>query len=196
VKNPLVRDLYCASGPSCMSRCSGGAYGARRGGQPPLGTDPAASPPARSDGGRRSAARPAARRAGVFALLVSHPGLASTATPRAPSICWPTRCAASIPDGVASLQAGERATYQMAGRLPFGYSCVGWSGCDDGCWEKVETAEERCGPGESAGRSRWRPRLRWPSASTGGAGARDEAEARAISMREMTLIRTKLGLAN
>jgi hypothetical protein len=68
----------------------------------------------------------------------------------------------------------------------------------DGCWEKVETAEEALRALVSRlGRSRVEAEIALAERQHREALARgDEAEARAISMREMTLIRTKLGLAN
>jgi hypothetical protein len=68
----------------------------------------------------------------------------------------------------------------------------------DGCWEKVEAAEEalRALVGR-LGRSRVETEIALAEREHRDALARgDEAEARAISMREMALIRTKLGLAN
>jgi hypothetical protein len=68
----------------------------------------------------------------------------------------------------------------------------------DGCWEEVDAAEEALRALVSRlGRSRVEAEIALAESQHREALARgDETEARAISMREMALIRSKLGLAN
>jgi hypothetical protein len=68
----------------------------------------------------------------------------------------------------------------------------------DGSWEMVEAAEEALRAlVNRLGRSRVEAEIALAERQHREALARgDEAEARSISMREMELIRTKLGLAN
>ena len=136
----------------------------------------------------------------VFALLVSHPELASTEQAgRVLDLLVDPGMRQVYRMALQALQAGQRADVpawldacQAEIRAAVGAAVM------DGAWEKVETAEEALRAVVSRlGRSRTEVEIVLAERQHREALARgDEAEARSISMREMDLIRSKLGLAN
>jgi predicted TIM-barrel fold metal-dependent hydrolase len=98
-----------------------------------------------------------------------------------------------------ALQAGQRADVPAwLDACPAEIRAAVGAAMMDGAWEKVETAEEALRAVVSRlGRSRTEVEIVLAERQHREALARgDEAEARSISMREMDLIRSKLGLAN
>jgi len=98
-----------------------------------------------------------------------------------------------------ALQAGQRADVPAwLDACPADIRASVGAAVMDGAWEKVETAEEALRAVVSRlGRSRTEAEIALAERQHREALARgDEAEARSISMREMDLIRSKLGLAN
>jgi len=136
----------------------------------------------------------------AFALLVSHPELASTEEAgRVLGLLVDPGMRQVYRMALQALQAGQRADVpawldacQAEIRAAVGAAVM------DGAWEKVETAEEALRAVVSRlGRSRTEVEIVLAERQHREALARgDEAEARSISMREMDLIRSKLGLAN
>jgi hypothetical protein len=132
--------------------------------------------------------------------LVSHPELASTEdAARALDLLVDPGLRQVYRTALQALQAGERADVPAwLDACPSEIRASVGAAVMDGCWEKVEMADEalRALVGR-LGRSRVEAEIALAERQHREALARgDEAEARAISMREMDLIRTKLGLAN
>ena len=203
VKNPLVRDLYLRElaaklhvpMPQVVRMVRDAAANRHLAPTPrpaPAGEIPTAGEEAPRDPPRDELA--------VFALLVSHPGLASTDdAARALDLLADPGVRQVYRTALQALQAGERADLPAwLDACPSGIRASVGAAVMDGCWEKVETAEEALRALVSRlGRSRVEAEIALAERQHREALARgDEAEARAISMREMTLIRTKLGLAN
>jgi DNA primase len=136
----------------------------------------------------------------VFALLVSHPELASSGeATRALDLLADPGVGQVYRTALQALQAGERADVPAwLDACPSDIRASVGAAVMDGCWEKVEAAEEALRAlVHRLGRSRVEAEIALAERQHREALARgDEAEARSISMREMELIRTKLGLAN
>jgi DNA primase len=199
VKNPLVRDLYLRElaaklhvpMPQVVRMVRDAAANRHLAPTPrpaPAGEIPTAEEEAPRD------------ELAVFALLVSHPGLASTDdAARALDLLVDPGVRQVYRTALQALQAGERADVPAwLDACPSAIRASVGAAMMDGCWEKVETAEEALRALVSRlGRSRVEAEIALAERQHREALARgDEAEARAISMREMALIRTKLGLAN
>jgi len=135
----------------------------------------------------------------VFSLLVSHPELASTEdAARALDLLVDPGVRQVYRTALQALQAGERADVPAwLDACPSEIRASVGAAVMDGSWEKVEMAEEALRALVSRlGRSRVEAEITLAERQHHEALARgDEAEARTISMREMELIRTKLGLA-
>jgi DNA primase len=136
----------------------------------------------------------------VFALLVSHPELASTEQAgRVLDLLVDPGMRQVYRMALQALQAGQRADVPAwLDACPAEIRAAVGAAMMDGAWEKVETAEEALRAVVSRlGRSRTEVEIVLAERQHREALARgDEAEARSISMREMDLIRSKLGLAN
>ena len=136
----------------------------------------------------------------VFALLVSHPELASTEQAgRVLDLLVDPGMRQVYRMALQALQAGQRADVPAwLDACPAEIRAAVGAAVMDGAWEKVETAEEALRAVVSRlGRSRTEVEIALAERQHREALARgDEAEARSISMREMDLIRSKLGLAN
>ena len=136
----------------------------------------------------------------VFALLVSHPELASTEQAgRVLDLLVDPGMRQVYRMALQALQAGQRADVPAwLDACPAEIRAAVGAAVMDGAWEKVETAEEALRAVVSRlGRSRTEVEIVLAERQHREALARgDEAEARSISMREMDLIRSKLGLAN
>ena len=136
----------------------------------------------------------------VFALLVSHPELASTEQAgRVLDLLVDPGMRQVYRMALQALQAGQRADVPAwLDACPAEIRAAVGAAMMDGAWEKVETAEEALRAVVSRlGRSRTEVEIALAERQHREALARgDEAEARSISMREMDLIRSKLGLAN
>jgi DNA primase len=136
----------------------------------------------------------------AFALLVSHPALASTDdAARILDLLVDPGVRQVYRTALQALQAGQRADVPAwLDACPDEIRASVGAAVMDGCWEKVETAEEALRALASRlGRSRVEAEIALAEGQHREALARgDETEARAISMREMALIRSKLGLAN
>jgi DNA primase len=202
VRNPMVRDLYMRElaaklhvpvpQVARMVRDSAADRRLAPAARPVPAGEVAAPAPA--------AAQPPRDELAVFALLVSHPALAST------------EAAAQVLDrlvdpgmrqvyrtALQALQAGQRADVPAwLDACPAEIRASVGAAVMDGCWEKVDAAEEALRALLSRlGRSRVEAEIALAEGQHREALARgDETEARAISMREMALIRSKLGLAN
>ena len=136
----------------------------------------------------------------AFSLLVSHPELASSEdAARVLDLLVDPGMRQVYRTALQALRDGGRADVPAwLDACPSGIRASVGVAVMDGCWEKVEAAEEalRALVGR-LGRSRVETEIALAEREHRDALARgDEAEARAISMREMALIRTKLGLAN
>jgi DNA primase len=136
----------------------------------------------------------------VLALLVSHPELASTEQAgRVLDLLVDPGMRQVYRMALQALQAGQRADVPAwLDACPAEIRAAVGAAVMDGAWEKVETAEEALRAVVSRlGRSRTEVEIALAERQHREALARgDEAEARSISMREMDLIRSKLGLAN
>ena len=136
----------------------------------------------------------------VFALLVSHPELASTEQAgRVLDLLVDPGMRQVYRMALQALQAGQRADVPAwLDACPAEIRAAVGAAMMDGAWEKVETAEEALRAVVSRlGRSRTEVEIALAERQHREALARgDEAEARSISMREMDLIRSKLGSAN
>jgi DNA primase len=136
----------------------------------------------------------------VFALLVSHPELASTEQAgRVLDLLVDPGMRQVYRMALQALQAGQRADVPAwLDACPAEIRAAVGAAMMDGAWEKVEPAEEALRAVVSRlGRSRTEVEIVLAERQHREALARgDEAEARSISMREMDLIRSKLGLAN
>ncbi len=136
----------------------------------------------------------------VFALLVSHPELAATEDAgRVLDLLVDPGMRQVYRTALQALQAGQRADVPAwLDACPAEIRASVGAAVMDGSWEKVETAEEALRAVVSRlGRSRVEAEIVLAERQHREALARgDEAEARSISMREMDLIRSKLGLAN
>jgi DNA primase len=136
----------------------------------------------------------------VFALLVSHPELASTEQAgRVLDLLVDPGMRQVYRMALQALQAGQRADVPAwLDACPAEIRAAVGAAMMDGAWEKVETAEEALRAVVSRlGRSRTEVEIVLAERQHREARARgDESEARSISMREMDLIRSKLGLAN
>jgi DNA primase len=136
----------------------------------------------------------------VFSLLVSHPELAaSEAAGRALDLLVDPGVRQIYRIALQALQSGERANVPAwLDACPLQVRAAIGAAMMDGCWEKIDAADEalRSLVGRLE-RSRVEAEIALAGRQRQEALARgDEEEARAISMREMELIRTKLGLAN
>jgi hypothetical protein len=136
----------------------------------------------------------------VFALLVTHPALASIkAAAQVPELLVDPGIRQVYRTALQALQAGQRADVPAwLDACPAEIRASVGAAVMDGSWEEVDAAEEalRALLGR-LGRSRVEAEIALAEGQHREALARgDETEARAISMREMALIRSKLGLAN
>jgi DNA primase len=203
LKNPLVRDLYMRELAAKLhvpvpqvARMVRDTATERRPGPnsppAPIGEVAAGDEPAPCDPPRDEVA--------VFTLLVSHPELASSEeASRALDLLVDPGVRQVYRTALQALQSGERADVPawLDACPPQIRASLG-AAVMDGRWDKVETADEalRALVGR-LGRSRVQAEIGMAERLRDEALARgDEEEARAISMRAMELIRTKLGLAN
>jgi DNA primase len=199
VRNPLVRDLYMRELAAKLHvpvpqvvRMVRDTTAERRSAPPPAPADQAAP----SEAG----AQPPRDELAAFALLVSHPALASTDdAARILDLLVDAGVRQVYRTALQALRAGERVDVPAwLDACPDEIRASVGAAVMDGCWEKVETAEEALRALVSRlGRSRVEAEIALAGGQHREALARgDETEARAISMREMALIRSKLGLAN
>ena len=203
VKNPLVRDLYQRELAAKLHvpvpqvvRMVRDTVAERR-------LSPAARPAPAGEAAtveHREQREPPRDDLAVFSLLVSHPELASTDDAvRALDLLVDPSVRQVYRTALQALQAGERADVPAwLDACPSEIRGSVGAAVMDGCWEKVEMADEALRALVSRlGRSRVEAEIALAERQHREALERgDEAEARAISMREMELIRTKLGLAN
>jgi hypothetical protein len=201
VRNPLVRDLYMRELAAKLHvpvpqvvRMVRDTTAERR-------LAPAArSAPADQVAPTQVGVQPPRDELAAFALLVSHPALASTDdAARVLDLLVDPGVRQVYRTALQALQAGERADVPAwLDACPDEIRASVGAAVMDGCWEKVETAEEALRALASRlGRSRVEAEIALAEGQHREALARgDETEARAISMREMALIRSKLGLAN
>jgi DNA primase, catalytic core len=201
VRNPLVRDLYMRElaaklhvPMSQVVRMVRDTPAERRSAPAPR------SAPADQVAPTEAGAQPPRDELAAFALLVSHPALASADdAARVLDLLVDPGVRQVYRTALQALQAGERADVPAwLDACPDEIRASVGAAVMDGCWEKVETAEEALRALVSRlGRSRVEAEIALAEGQHREALARgDETEARAISMREMALIRSKLGLAN
>ncbi len=201
VRNPLVRDLYMRElaaklrvpVPQVVRMVRDTAVERRLG--------PAATPASAGEVAEAQVLRdPPRDELAAFALLVSHPELASTEEAgRVLGLLVDPGMRQVYRTALQALQAGQRADVPAwLDACPAEIRASVGAAVMDGSWEKVETAEEALRAVVSRlGRSRVEAEIVLAGRQHREALARgDEAEARSISMREMDLIRSKLGLAN
>lgn len=202
VRNPMVRDLYLRELAAKLGvpvpqvvRMVRDVAGERH-------PAPARPAPSGEDATAEAEAQrePLRDELAVFALLVSHPELASTdEATRVLDLLVDPGVGQVYRTALQALQAGERADVPAwLDACPSDIRASVGVAVMDGSWEKVEAAEEALRAlVNRLGRSRVEAEIALGERQHREALARgDEAEARSISMREMELIRTKLGLAN
>jgi DNA primase len=203
VKNPLMRDLYMRELAAKLhvpvpqvSRMVRDVAAERRQGpaSPPVPAGEVAS--ANGDVQRD----PPRDELAVLSLLVSHPGLASSEdAARVLDLLVDPGVRQVYRTALQALRGGERADVPAwLDACPPGIRASVGAAVMDGSWEKLETAEEALRALVTRlGRARLEAEIELAARQHQDALARgDEAEVRAISMREMALIRNKLGLAN
>ena len=203
VRNPLMRDLYMRELAAKLHvpvqqvvRMVRDTAVDRR--SMPVAQPPSAGEISATDEG--VAYDPPRDELAVFSLLVSHPELASSeAAGRALDLLVDPGVRQVYRTALQALRSGERANVPawLDACPPQIRAAIG-AAMMDGCWEKIDAADEalRSLVGRLE-RSRVEAEIVLAGRQRQEALARgDEEEARAISMREMELIRTKLGLAN
>ncbi len=203
VRNPLVRDLYLRELAAKLRVPVAQVVRMVRDTAAERRLAPASPPAPVSDVATTEAEAqrdPPRDELAVFALLVSHPELASAQDAgRVLDLLVDPGMRQVYRTALQALQAGQRADVPAwLDACPAEIRASVGAAVMDGAWEKVETAEEALRAVVSRlGRSRTEAEIALAARQHREALARgDEAEARSISMREMDLIRSKLGLAN
>ena len=203
VRNPLVRDLYLRELAAKLRVPVAQVVRMVRDTAAERRLAPASPPASVSDvatAAGEAQRDPPRDELAVFALLVSHPELASVQDAgRVLDLLVDPGMRQVYRTALQALQAGQRADVPAwLDACPADIRASVGAAVMDGAWEKVETAEEALRAVVSRlGRSRTEAEIALAERQHREALARgDEAEARSISMREMDLIRSKLGLAN